>query len=66
MCGGRDKLGAPDWGGGRGQERACKLSVPQTAHHAAGVRLGTYLHSAPSLERANQRDLEIPESVFCG
>lgn len=27
MCGGRDDLGAPVWGGGRGQETACKLKV---------------------------------------
>lgn len=59
------------WGTRLGRrERARKSlqieSVPQTPHHAAGVRPGSYLPSAPSLEGANQRDLEIPESVFCG
>lgn len=52
------------------RERARKSlrtkSVPQTAHRAAGVRPGSALPSAPSLEGANQRNLEIPESVFCG
>lgn len=70
MCGGMDKLGASDWGGERGEERACELKVCCTLPTVLlGSDRGAVFHLLLPSSRQTKgtvRDLEIPESVVYG
>lgn len=69
-CGGRDNLRVLVWGGGRGQERACKLKVccrpPTLLPVADGGAISQLPFPSGGQTKSTVRDLEIPESVGCG